>query len=192
MQSKFNIAIFASGSGTNSRAIMDYFKTNEKIQVGLVVTNREKAGVLEIAKKHEIPTLLINKNQLNDSKYLLEQLEKRNINFIVLAGFLQKIPVFLIRSFEDKIINIHPALLPKFGGKGMYGKHVHEAVISNQEKESGITVHYVTEEYDEGNIIFQKSFSLESDETVESLEKKIHLLEHQFFPEIIKNTIDSK
>lgn len=183
-----HIAIFASGSGTNTNVILDYFKNSSNIRVDLIVCNKETAGVVEIAKKNNIPFLIITKDLLNNSDYLLNQLA--SIDFIVLAGFLLKIPAFLVKKYPNKIINIHPALLPKFGGKGMYGHFVHEAVIANKETKSGITIHYVTEEYDEGNIIFQKEIMLEKNETALTLEKKIHQLEHEFFPSIIKNTIE--
>lgn len=191
MTNNTQIAIFASGSGTNAKAIIEFFKTHETIHVSLIITNRKTAGVIQIAKENQIPFLIITNEELNSKDYLIAQIQHEKINFVVLAGFLQKIPSFLIREFENRIINIHPALLPKYGGKGMYGKYVHEAVIANHENESGITIHYVTEEYDEGNIIFQKSIELEKNETIESLETKIHQLEHRYFPEVIKQTIES-
>lgn len=191
MTKNTHIAIFASGSGTNTKAIINYFKNNQNIKVSLVITNRSKAGVISIAEENNIPALIISKDDLNSKEFLLSRLKDANINFIVLAGFLQKIPGFLIDEFTNKIINIHPALLPKYGGKGMYGRFVHEAVLNNKEKESGITIHHVTEDYDEGNIIFQKAISIDNHETLESLEHKIHLLEHQYFPLVIKQTIES-
>lgn len=191
MTTNINIAIFASGSGTNTKAIIKFFSNHKTIKISLVITNRKTAGVIGIANENNVPVLIINNEELNNKTFLLSKLNGEKINFIVLAGFLQKIPSFLVHEFHEKIINIHPALLPRFGGKGMYGKFVHEAVIASQEKESGITIHYVTEEYDEGNIIFQKSIELDKNETAEGLEKKIHQLEHEYFPKIIKQTIES-
>ena len=187
---KNHLAIFASGSGTNAEAIILHFQNNQSIAISLIVTNKKDAGVIEIAKSHRVPVLVINKEQMSDSGFLLAELQKYSVNWIVLAGFLLMIPEYLVKAFENKMVNIHPALLPKFGGKGMYGRNVHSAVIEKGETESGITIHYVTEEYDEGKIIFQAETKIEKGETIESLEKKIHQLEHKNYPSIIEKLVD--
>ncbi|MEO7210905.1 MAG: phosphoribosylglycinamide formyltransferase [Chitinophagaceae bacterium] len=183
----YHIAIFASGTGSNAEKIMTYFKSSDKISIALLVSNNKEAGVLNIAKKNKIPIQIIEKENFFKGDAYLSTLEKHQINFIVLAGFLWKIPVKLIHAFPHAIINIHPALLPDYGGKGMYGMHVHESVIAHHEKQSGITIHYVDEIYDHGKIIFQEKCKVEKNETPESLATKIHELEHTYFaPEIEK------
>ena len=204
-----HIAIFASGAGSNARKIIEYFEgagsksTSYQVKVSLIVCNVPDAGVLAIAKEKGIPTLLINKNEFAATGYV-ESLHNADIQFIVLAGFLWKVPEVLVRAYQPGmkidgalvngkenvskgIINIHPALLPKYGGKGMYGSRVHEAVIAAGEKESGITIHWVNEHYDEGGIIFQATCEVVSSDTPESLANKIHVLEHAHFaPTIAK------
>ncbi len=185
-----NIAVFASGSGTNAQKLIHYFKQHQVIRVALIVSNKADAGVLDIAAKENIPSLIIEKDHFfNDNAYTSE-LKAAKIDFIVLAGFLWKIPSKLIQAYPNKIINIHPALLPKFGGKGMYGRHVHEAVIAAGEKESGITIHYVDELYDHGNIIFQASCVVNENETPHSLAEKIQVLEHTNYPYVIEKTVE--
>ncbi|MCX7955083.1 MAG: phosphoribosylglycinamide formyltransferase [Bacteroidales bacterium] len=180
---KNNIAIFASGNGSNAENIVNYFnKTDVKIQC--CFTNNPKAFVIERMKKYNIPIILFNKNEFSDK--VLYYLEKFEINFIVLAGFLWLIPSIIVKKYKDRIINIHPALLPKYGGKGMYGKNVHKAILENKEKYSGITIHLVNEEYDKGKIIFQKSILISENETLNSLEEKIHKLEYKHYPQIIE------
>ncbi len=176
-----NIIIFASGAGSNAQKILNHFKNDKKTNVVLIVCNNPKAGVLEIAANEQIPVLLIQKDQFKETGYL-EKIEKYKPDLIVLAGFLWKIPEILIRHFPEKIINIHPALLPTYGGKGMYGSAVHTAVINAKEKESGITIHFVDDIYDHGKIIFQAKCLIEGNETAESLAHKIHKLEHQYYP----------
>jgi phosphoribosylglycinamide formyltransferase-1 len=183
------IIIFASGTGSNARKIIDYFKRNEKIKVVLIVCNNIKAGVTEIASKEKIPVLMIEKNQFFKTGYLPE-INKYQPSLIVLAGFLWKIPELLITSFPQRIINIHPALLPAYGGKGMYGAAVHNAVIASHEKESGITIHYVDEKYDHGSIIFQATCNVDENETPENLAEKIHELEHEYYPKIIDTLLN--
>ncbi|HUZ58161.1 MAG TPA: phosphoribosylglycinamide formyltransferase [Hanamia sp.] len=178
------IIIFASGAGTNAQKIIDYFKRNKNVKIVLIVSNNSKAGVLAIAAKENIPVLLIEKNLFIETGYLHE-IKKYNPDLIVLAGFLWKIPETLIASFPQKIINIHPALLPAHGGKGMYGNKVHIAVIDAKEKKSGITIHYVDEKYDHGKTIFQATCAVEKNDTAESLASKIHLLEHEYYPKTI-------
>jgi formyltetrahydrofolate-dependent phosphoribosylglycinamide formyltransferase len=184
-----NIAIFASGAGSNAAKIISHLKNDASIKVALIVCNKPGAGVLAIAATNQIPTLLIEKEQFFRGDTYLPELKKHKIDFIVLAGFLWKIPVALIDAYPNHIINIHPALLPKYGGKGMYGMKVHEAVIAAGEKESGITIHYVNEHFDEGEHIFQAKCVIDENDTPESLAQKIHALEHAHFPETIANLL---
>lgn len=181
-----NIVIFASGAGSNAQAIINYFRGNEHVTVALIVSNKPQAGVLQIAETEEIDSMIIDKKIINDEKFL-DVLSHYNTDIIVLAGYLWKIPDYLIRAYENKIVNIHPSLLPKYGGKGMYGANVHKAVIENKETESGITIHMVNEEYDKGEILLQKEVALTSADTANSLAQKIHKLEHTWFAK----TIDS-
>ncbi|MBN1596712.1 MAG: phosphoribosylglycinamide formyltransferase [Bacteroidales bacterium] len=184
-----NLAIFASGSGSNAEALVRYFTNNSNARVKCILTNNAKAYVLERAKVLNIQSFIFTKDKFYDSDSVLKLLLSNNIDFIVLAGFLWLVPTNLIRSYPDRIINIHPALLPKYGGKGMYGMYVHEAVIQNQEKQSGITIHYVNEKYDEGNIIFQAKCEISKDETPETLAEKVHKLEYKHFPIIVEKII---
>ena len=183
-----HIAIFASGTGSNAQKIIDYFKNSAIIKISLIVCNNPNAGVIKIAANSGIPVLLIEKEFFRSTGYVSE-LRKQKIDFIVLAGFLWKIPEILIEAFPHKIINIHPALLPAYGGKGMYGKAVHSAVLAAKEKQSGITVHYVDDKYDHGEIIFQSICSVDEQDTVESLSKKIHELEHKFYAKQIEKLL---
>jgi len=180
------IAIFSSGAGSNAKKIIDHLLSKEKSNstpvVSLVVCNKPEAGVLKIAAENNIPVLLIEKEKFFRGNAYIDELKAANIDFIVLAGFLWKIPDELIKAFRGKMINIHPALLPKYGGKGMYGNFVHEAVITNKEKESGITIHYVDEVYDHGQIILQATCLVSEDDTPETLAKKVQVLEHRHFP----------
>jgi phosphoribosylglycinamide formyltransferase-1 len=185
---KKRMVIFASGAGSNAQKIIDYFKEKTTAEIVLIVSNNPDAGVIEIAAKENIPVLLIEKNQFKESGYLKE-IKKSNPDLIILAGFLWKIPAVLIQSFPHKIINIHPALLPAYGGKGMYGNAVHTAVVAAQEKESGITIHFVDEKYDHGETIFQAKCSLSENENAESLAKKIHKLEHEYYPQTIERLL---
>jgi phosphoribosylglycinamide formyltransferase-1 len=185
---KKRMVIFASGAGSNAQKIIDYFKEKTTAEIVLIVSNNPNAGVIEIAAKENIPVLLIEKNQFKESGYLKE-IKKTNPDLIILAGFLWKIPQVLIQSFSHKIINIHPALLPAYGGKGMYGNAVHTAVVSAGEKESGITIHFVDEKYDHGQTIFQAKCTLAEEESAESLAKKIHQLEHEYYPRTIERLL---
>jgi formyltetrahydrofolate-dependent phosphoribosylglycinamide formyltransferase len=185
-----NIAIFASGAGSNAQQIINYFTSSSSIKISLIVCNKPGAGVLSIADKAGIPTLLIEKERFFKGDNYLPELQNFHIDYIVLAGFLWKIPPALINVFPKRIINIHPALLPNYGGKGMFGHYVHEAVISNQEKESGITIHYVDELYDHGAIIFQAKCSITENDTADTLAQKIHVLEHQHYPKVIAGIIE--
>src|SRR5215204_5470784 len=186
-----NIAIFASGTGSNASRIIEYFhQKHEAIAtVKLIVCNKPGAGVVEVARENRVPTLLIDKEKFFRGNAYVDELKAAKIDFIVLAGFLWKIPQNLIYHYRNKIINIHPALLPKFGGKGMYGSRVHEAVINCGEHESGITIHYVDEHYDNGDVIFQKRVPVADNETPESLASKIHDLEHTHYPMIIEQLL---
>lgn len=185
------IIIFASGAGTNAQKIIDYFKQNKDVKIILIVSNNSKAGVIDIAAKENIPVLMIEKNLFIETGYL-QQIKKYKPDLIVLAGFLWKIPDILINNFHQKIINIHPALLPAHGGKGMYGNKVHAAVIDAKEKESGITIHFVDEKYDHGNIIFQAICLVDDNDTAESLATKIHQLEHEYYPKTIDKILKEK
>ncbi len=180
-----NLIIFASGAGTNAAAIINWFKANGKARVSLIVCNKPQAGVLKIAERENIPTLLIDKQSIQSDEFVTT-LKSYNPTLIVLAGFLWKIPTTMTTAFPDKIINIHPALLPKYGGKGMYGHHVHETLIAAGEQESGITIHYVNEAYDEGNTIVQAHCPVVAGDTPDSLAARIHQLEHYYFPRVIE------
>jgi phosphoribosylglycinamide formyltransferase-1 len=184
------ILIFASGSGTNAENIIKYFSDRTTGTVVAVFTNNSNATVLEKAKKLSVPTVIFSKEELNTGNTLQKVVEFQP-DLIVLAGFLLKFPKNLIETYPNQIINIHPALLPKFGGKGMYGMHIHKAVIENKEKETGITIHYVNENYDEGNIIFQESAALSENDTAESVASKIHALEQEHFPVVIEKLLIS-
>ena len=185
-----NIAIFASGTGSNAQKIIDYFKNSEKIKISLIVCNNPEAGVLKIAANEKIPALVIEKQMFRLTGYVAE-LKSQQIELIVLAGFLWKIPPVLIEAFKDKIINIHPALLPAYGGKGMYGNAVHAAVLAAKDTQSGITIHHVDEKYDHGKIIFQRTCPVDENETVDSLSKKIHALEHTFYAKEIEKLLSN-
>jgi phosphoribosylglycinamide formyltransferase-1 len=189
-----NIAIFASGSGTNAENIIQYFQNNNKSEntVKLVLSNKIQAKVHDRAKKLGVTSIAFSRDDFYKSNNVINILKKYNIDFIVLAGFLWLVPKSLIKAFDGKIVNIHPALLPKYGGKGMYGDFVHKAVIEAKEKESGITIHWVNENYDEGNTIFQAKCEITENDTPESLAQKIHKLEYQHFPQIIEKVLDEQ
>ena len=183
------VAIFASGTGSNAQQIMHYFSQNQKIKVALVVSNKKTAPVLEKAKSFGVPIALINRTEFYNTKRIFETLDLHQIDFIVLAGFLWLVPPYLIQKFPNKIVNIHPSLLPKYGGKGMYGMKVHESVWEAQEKESGISIHYVNERYDEGSIIFQAKCNVTKTDTPKDISRKVRELEHQYFAKTIERTI---
>ena len=184
------IVIFASGSGTNAENIIKYFENKEIGTVVAVFTNNPDAKVIERAKKLHLPTEIFSKAELFESK-VLQKLNAIQPDLIVLAGFLLKLPENIIESYPNKIINIHPALLPKYGGKGMYGMNVHKAIVENKEKETGITIHFVNENYDEGNIIFQKKVTVLITDTPEVVAEKIHELEQENFPIVIEKPLTS-
>lgn len=183
------IIVFASGSGTNAEALIKRFQNHSAIEVTLVVSNRRDAKVLDRAKGHGVATITVNKSAFAKAEILTTMLRSLKPDLIVLAGFLWKIPDHMTEAFEGRMINLHPALLPKYGGKGMYGMNVHKAVIANKDKESGITIHYVNERYDEGRIIAQESLKVEKQDTPESLAEKIHALEHRLLAETVENLL---
>jgi len=184
-----NIAIFASGSGTNAENLIRFFRTSPFGSVQVVLTNRSDAGVIARAQSLEVESLVFTREQFYSSQQVLDLLVERDIDYIVLAGFLWLVPLYLLLPFENKIVNIHPALLPKYGGKGMYGSRVHKEVIEAGESESGITIHYVNPEYDEGDIIFQAQCEVDSEESPDSLAAKIHELEYEYFPMVVEDLL---
>ena len=183
------IFVFASGSGTNAENIIDYFKNSNSARVTCVLTNNKRAGVLKRAERLGVPAVIFTKEEMKKPVFL--KFLQAEADLIVLAGFLLKVPETIVQAFKGRIINIHPALLPKYGGKGMYGKYVHEAVVANREKESGITIHYVNEKYDDGAVIFQKSVALSPEDTPDDVAEKIHRLEQENFPKVIEQLITS-
>lgn len=185
-----NIVIFASGSGTNAENIILYFKNNNKAKVVAVFSNNLNAPIIEKANKLKVPTLVFSREELK-SEVFLQKINAFRPDLIVLAGFLWQFPESIILSYPNKIINIHPALLPKYGGKGMYGMNVHKAVLENKEAETGISIHYVNENYDEGKIIFQKSVAIDKCKTPEEIATKIHELEMEHFPQVIEQILTS-
>jgi phosphoribosylglycinamide formyltransferase 1 len=188
-KSKKRIAIFASGSGSNAQKIFEYFKDSDIAEVTCVLTNKKDALVIERAALFNIPVLVFSRNEYYESNKIVEYLKKKKIDLIVLAGFLWLVPQNIIEEYPNKIVNIHPALLPKYGGKGMYGNFVHQAVIQNKEKESGITIHFANLQFDEGEIILQGTCEVTPEDTVETLAKKVQKLEHELYPKAIENII---
>lgn len=185
------IALLASGSGSNVENIIRYFADSPEFSFPLIISNRKDAYVHERAKKLNVPSVTLSKDEIAGDE-ILELLRRYEIDSIVLAGFLLKVPEHLIKAYTNKIINIHPALLPKYGGTGMYGHHVHDAVVQNKETETGITIHYVNEHYDEGKIIFQATCQVLPTDSPEDVAKKVHELEYTFFPEVIRKTFGPK
>jgi phosphoribosylglycinamide formyltransferase-1 len=183
------IAIFASGAGSNAEKILEHFQDHAKVRVALIVSNKPQAGVLQIAADYNVPTLLIEKERFFRGDAYVDELKAAGIDSIVLAGFLWKVPVTLIQAFPHQIVNIHPALLPNYGGKGMYGHFVHEAVIQNKETESGISIHLVDELYDHGKLLFQARCEVTAIDTAESLAAKIHELEHRHYAAVIEELV---
>lgn len=187
-----NIVLFASGNGSNVQRIAEYFADSTNVNISLVVSNKANAYVLERAKNLDIDTLLIDRNTFYERDFVVEKLQELQTDLIVLAGFLWLIPENLIKAFPQKIINIHPALLPKYGGKGMYGMRVHEAVVENKESYSGITIHYVNSNYDEGDIIFQQKCQLSTNDTPETVAEKVHALEYVHYPVAIEELLGER
>ncbi|HFA48614.1 MAG TPA: phosphoribosylglycinamide formyltransferase [Bacteroidetes bacterium] len=185
-----HIAIFASGTGTNAKKIIEHLKHQGGINVSLLVSNRTKAPALKMAAQNGVETLVINRRYFYEEKHILKIFNKYFVDYVVLAGFLWLMPTYLVNAYEKRMVNIHPALLPKYGGKGMYGMNVHKAVKAAGEKESGITIHYVNEQYDEGDIVFQKTCSLADTDTPAMIAEKVLKLEHRYFPIIIENLVN--
>ena len=189
MDFKKRIAIFASGSGSNAQKIMEHFKRHPDAEVVIVLTNNPDAFVLQRADNFEIPTHIFNKNEFYQSEQVVNLLKNLQVDIIVLAGFLWLIPANLLKAFPNKIINIHPALLPKYGGKGMYGDHVHKSILQNKEEESGVTIHFVNEHFDEGEIIHQSRFKIEKSDDLEMIKFKGQQLEHLHYPKVIEHLL---
>ncbi|MDO5760181.1 MAG: phosphoribosylglycinamide formyltransferase [Bacteroidota bacterium] len=187
-----NIVLFASGNGSNVQQITEYFRGSKEVNVACVVVNRKNIYVIERAKNLGLECYYFNREDFYNSDKVLNLLKEKQADYIILAGFLWLVPKNILSEYERKIINIHPALLPKYGGKGMYGHNVHEAVIENKEQESGITIHFVNQEYDKGDIIFQAKCEITQQDNAESLAEKIHILEKEYFPKIIERVITNK
>jgi len=183
-----NIVLLASGSGTNAENIVEYFQDSDIARVTAIYTNNPKAGVIDKARKLAVPCHVITTEEMENGT-LLEKLEAKNTNIIALAGFLKKVPKSILDVYPNRIVNIHPALLPDYGGEGMYGRHVHEAVVENEEEVSGITIHYVTEEYDEGEIIFQEEVEVDYEDDWKDVEYKVRQLEYKHYPEVLEYLI---
>ncbi|HOZ51358.1 MAG TPA: phosphoribosylglycinamide formyltransferase [Chitinophagaceae bacterium] len=179
-----NILLFASGGGSNVKAILDFFEKNDEVNFPLIITNNPKAGVINIAKEYGIDVLIINK-RIFQSEIFIDTIDFYQPKLIVLAGFLWKIPAYMVNAYPNKILNIHPALLPNYGGKGMYGHFVHDSVLAHKEKESGMTIHIVNEKYDDGTILLQKKVKIDKSETPETLAAKVLKLEHTWYPKVI-------
>jgi phosphoribosylglycinamide formyltransferase 1 len=186
---KKRIAIFASGSGSNAQKIMEHFKRSSEAEVVLILTNNPQAYVLQRADNFEVPSHIFTRAEFYKSDDVIKLLKNLQVDIIVLAGFLWLVPVSLLKAFPNKIINLHPALLPKYGGAGMYGDHVHNAVLANHEEESGITIHFVDEKFDEGEIIHQSKFKIEPGDNLEMIKFKGQQLEHQHFPKVVENLL---
>ncbi|NND34277.1 MAG: phosphoribosylglycinamide formyltransferase [Saprospiraceae bacterium] len=183
------LAIFASGTGSNAQKIIQYFEESDDVEISLIVSNKANAGVLNFAEHYDIPSMIIDRQFFYHTKQIVFELNHQSIDYIILAGFLWLIPSYLVKAFANKIINIHPALLPKYGGKGMYGLHVHDAVKKAGENKSGITIHYVNESYDDGAIIFQTSCEIYPEDLPTDIQKKVQILEHKYYPEIIEKIV---
>jgi phosphoribosylglycinamide formyltransferase-1 len=180
-----NIAIFASGSGSNAENIVKYFQDKNEARVKLILTNNKKAYVIQRAKKLKVPLVTFDRDTFYKTRKILQVLQDKSIDFVVLAGFMWLVPDYLVSAYPDRIVNIHPALLPRYGGKGMYGERVHQAVIDNQEEKSGITIHKVNERYDEGQIVFQAECPVLPGDAPADLAKRVHELEYEHYPEVI-------
>ncbi|GAA4405871.1 phosphoribosylglycinamide formyltransferase [Nibrella viscosa] len=186
---KRSIAIFASGSGSNAEKIAEYFAGRTDIEIALILSNNPKAGVIERARRFHIPVLLFDRTGFYQTDQVTSLLQKQGIDLIVLAGFMWLLPASLVQAFPNRIVNIHPALLPKFGGKGMYGHFVHEAVVAAGEAESGITIHFVNEQYDEGQVIFQANCPVEPTDSPDEVARKVQVLEHRHYPRVVDEVL---
>ena len=183
------LAIFASGSGSNAENIIHHFSENSEVVIPVIISNKKDAYVHERARNLGVPSFSFSKKEFEETELIINTLKEYEIDWIILAGFLLKVPENLLKAFPDRIINIHPALLPKFGGKGMYGSHVHEAVVAAKEIQSGITIHYVNEQYDEGEIIFQATCDVLPTDTADDVAEKVHALEYEHFPKMIEGLV---
>jgi phosphoribosylglycinamide formyltransferase-1 len=184
-----HIVLFASGKGSNAAAIINYFRGNPEVNIALIVSNNREAGVLQLAEANGIPHLVINRKAFYETQEYLDAIRNCHPSLIVLAGFMWMVPRYLVEAYPGKIVNIHPALLPKYGGKGMYGMHVHEAVIMNEETETGITIHYVNEHYDEGEVIEQQRCAVLPDDNAQMVADKVHAIEHFWYPRVIERVL---
>ncbi|WP_089685019.1 phosphoribosylglycinamide formyltransferase [Catalinimonas alkaloidigena] len=184
-----HLALFCSGSGSNAEKIMAYFENHPDIRVSLLLANRPDAYALERAKRFGVPTVVFDRKTFRETDTILQALSAHKVDLVVLAGFLWLVPAYLIEAYPDRILNIHPALLPRFGGKGMWGMHVHEAVVAGQESETGITIHLVNERYDEGRVLFQATCPVQPTDTPEDIQKRVQVLEHRHFPEVIERYV---
>jgi phosphoribosylglycinamide formyltransferase-1 len=186
---KKRLAIFASGSGSNAEKIAEYFANRTDIEISLILSNNPQAGVIARARRLHIPVVLFDRKTFYETHRIIEILQNEHIDLVILAGFMMLIPEAMVQAFPNKIVNIHPALLPKYGGKGMYGHFVHEAVVAAKESESGITIHFVNEHYDEGGIIFQATCEVTPTDTPEEVAQKVQVLEHQHYPEVVERLL---
>ena len=187
---KIKLALFASGSGSNALKIMDFFSDSAEVEVTFLLCNKNDAPIVKLARDKQIEVFVFSNEEVEDGFFLVDFCQQKKIDVIILAGYLRKVPIELIQNFSERVINIHPSLLPKHGGKGMYGKFVHEAVLNNKDIETGITIHFVNEEFDKGKIIAQYSCAVSPDDTLEDLQRKIQELEHTYFSEVIANTLN--
>ena len=186
---KIKLALFASGNGSNALNIIDYFSSSSLIEIGFVLTNKKDAPIVELAQKKNVETLILSNDEVSNGALLTKICFEKGIDFIILAGYLRKIPVELLTNYSNKMINVHPALLPKFGGQGMYGNNVHKAVFESEEFETGITIHFVNEHFDEGRVIAQFHCEVNKNDTIETIQAKVQKLEHTYFPIVIEKTI---
>jgi len=184
-----NLAIFASGSGSNAENIIQYFSGKLSAKVAILLSNKNDAYALERAKRHNIPSYIFTREEMTETNKVCDLLKQNNIHFIILAGFLLRIPDNILNAYPGKIVNIHPSLLPKYGGKGMYGSRVHEAVVEAGDKETGITIHYIDENYDEGSVIFQASCRVAPTDSPEDVATKVHALEYKYYPRVIEDIL---
>ena len=185
----WNVTIFASGSGSNAENIFNYFKDSKLVRIGLLITDNPKAFVIERCRRHSVPCLVLSKRLIDDTDFMLGVLRDFRTNFVVLSGYIKLIPDYIVAAFDQRIVNIHPSLLPKHGGKGMYGKRVHQSVLDSGDKESGITIHFINNDYDRGPTIFQAKCPVLPDDTADTLAQRVHALEYEHYPKVIEDTI---
>ena len=185
----WNLTIFASGNGSNAENIFNYFKNSDLIRIGLVITDNPKAFVIQRCRKFSVPCLVLSQRLLSDSDFMLGVLRDFRTNFIVLSGYIKLVPDYIVAAFDHRIVNIHPSLLPKHGGKGMYGKRVHQSVLDSGDKESGITIHFINNDYDRGPTIFQAKCPVLPNDTADTLAERVHALEYEHYPKVIEDTI---